>query len=415
MGDVMTVTETQAPTDRARLARPQPLGLFDGPAGLLLLGDEEGSADFVAALAEGHIPEAWPSSAAVLAATLADDVAAALELLGDGPLDAVNRLVLAPGEGSLQAARAAARGDDRLSCVVEAAAYASALADRPPDAAGLDAEFAVLAQSVRAARALEFADVRRAVRALEAALPEAAATGPVLHARVLAMLAEQGARNPGGMALAAERYGQAVELLSGTSFGQLGASLLLERGVLLHQMAEADAHLLLEAVRCYQDALLGLDRGREPEQYALANMNIGIAILAMPMTQASDQVRLGVAVQSLRATLEVYRPETHRSEWSSSQMNLANALQYLPSTHQEDNLREAVDLYEEVLGHRSRRADPAGCARVLANQANALAHLGALEDAEARYAEARGLFADLGDADATGVIDRQLAAIEALR
>jgi len=415
MGDVMTVTEARSWTNEADLARPQPLGLFDGPAGLLLLGSEEGSGELLAALAQGDLPEAWPAPAGVLAATLAGDIPGALALLGDGPLDSVNRLVLAPASDSLGAARLAARDDHRLSCVVEAAAYASGLTDRPPERAGLDGEFAVLALSVRAARALEFNDGRRAVRALEDAVPEAAATGPVLHARVLAMLAEQGGRGHGNTALAAERYGLAAELLCGTGFGPLRANLLLERGVLLHQMAEVDRHLLLEAVQCYQGALLSLDQTREPEQFALANMNIGIAILAMPMTQASDQVRLGVAVQSLRAALGVYRPETHGYEWSSSQMNLANALQYLPSTHQEDNLREAVDLYEEVLGHRSRRADPAGYARVLANQANALAHLGALADAEARYGEARELFAGVGDADATGVIDRQLAEIEALR
>jgi hypothetical protein len=50
-------------------------------------------------------------------------------------------------------------------------------------------------------------------------------------------------------------------------------------------------------------------------------MNVGIAILAMPMSQASDQVRLGVAVQSLRAALEVYRPDGHPWQWSSCQMN----------------------------------------------------------------------------------------------
>ena len=415
MGDVMTVTEAQLSTDEARLARPQPLGLFDGPAGLLLLDRGEGSDDVLAALARGVLPETWPVSAAVLAATLDDDIPGALALLGDRPVDAVNRLVLAPDHHSLEAARRAARGDDRLGCVIEAAAYASGLSDRPPEPTGLDGEFAVLALSVRAARALEFNDGRRAVRALEDALPEAAATGPVLHARVLAMLAEQGGRGQGTTALAAERYGEAADLLRGTDFGHLRASLLLERGALLHQMAEVDRHLLLEAIQCYQGALLTLDRTREPEQFALANMNIGIAILAMPMTQASDQVRLGVAVQSLRAALEVYRPETHGYEWSSSQMNLANALQYLPSTHQEDNLREAVDLYEEVLGHRSRRADPAGYARVLANQANALAHLGALADAEERYGEARELFFAVGDVDATAVVDRQLAEIERLR
>ena len=140
-------------------------------------------------------------------------------------------------------------------------------------------------------------------------------------------------------------------------------------------------------------------------------MNVAIAILAMPMTQASDQVRLGVAVQSLRAALRVYRPETHPYEWSSSQMNLANALQYLPSKHREENLQEAVGLYEEVLAVRSPRSDPIGCARVLANQANALAHLAIFDHATTAYTQARELFERAGEADAVEVVDRQLAQI----
>ena len=144
-------------------------------------------------------------------------------------------------------------------------------------------------------------------------------------------------------------------------------------------------------------------------------MNVAIATLAMPMSQASDQVRIGVAVQSLRAALRVFRPETHPHEWSSSQMNLANALQYLPSSHREDNLREAVELLEEVLARRSPRSDPMGYARALANQANALAHLGAFDDADEKYRTARELFAQSGDDDAVGVVDRQLAQIDEQR
>jgi len=408
----MTVTRTASET---RVARPQPLGLFDGPAGLLLVPDGDGVAGLLTDLAGGRVPEVWPDGAGVVSAVLADEIDGALASLGDGPVDAVNRLVLAPDPGHLAAARAAAGDDVRLACVVEAAAYSSGLADAPPEADGLDAEFAVLALTVRAARALEFTDARRARRLLEEALPHAAATGPVLHARVLAMLAELEGRTPSGRAPACARYAEAVVLLDGTGFTTLAGHLQLERGVLLHQLAVDARHHLVEAVRCYQSALLTLDRDADPEAFALANMNIGIAILAMPMSQASDQVRLGVAVQSLRAALDVYRPDSHPWEWSSSQMNLANALQYLPSTHQEDNLREAVDLYEDVLGQRSRAADPSGYARVLANQANALAHLGALDDAEARYAEARGLFDGVGDVDAVEVVDRQLAEIGRLR
>jgi len=408
----MTVTGTASTT---RVDRPQPLGLFDGPAGLLLVPAGDATAGLLAALAAGTVPAAWPESAVVIGAALVDDVDAALAALGDGPLDAVNRLVLAPDPAHLAAARVAAGDDPQLGCVVEAAAYSSGLADVPPDHSGLDAEFAVLALTVRAARALEFHDGHRAQRFLEEALPHAAATGPVLHARVLAMLAEQEGRTPAGMEQACARYGEAVSLLEGTGFDSLVAHLQLERGVLLHQLAEGARHHLVEAVRCYQSALVGLDRATDPEPFALANMNIGIAILAMPMSQASDQVRLGVAVQSLRAAIDVYTPESHPWEWSSSQMNLANALQYLPSTHQEDNLREAVDLYEDVLAQRSRAADPPGYARVLANQANALAHLGALDDAEARYVDARSLFASAGDGDAVEVVDRQLDEIAALR
>ncbi|HVP02391.1 MAG TPA: hypothetical protein VMT10_07475, partial [Solirubrobacteraceae bacterium] len=79
----------------------------------------------------------------------------------------------------------------------------------------------------------------------------------------------------------------------------------------------------------------------------------------------------------------------------------------------EDNLAEAVEIYEELLEVRSPQDDPAAYARVLANQANALAHLGMFAPAQEQYGEARTWFARLGDADAVGVIDEQLAAIAA--
>ena len=140
-------------------------------------------------------------------------------------------------------------------------------------------------------------------------------------------------------------------------------------------------------------------------------MNIGIAILAMPMTQASDQVRLGVAVQSLRAALRVYRPETHPYEWSSSQMNLANALQYLPSKHREENLQESVELYEEVLAFRSPRSDPLGYGTGAGQPGERVWPTSPCSSTRsAKYREARELFERAGDADAIEVIDRQLAA-----
>ncbi len=181
-----------------------------------------------------------------------------------------------------------------------------------------------------------------------------------------------------------------------------------------HQLATTNPsarHRLVDAIRSYQSALIVLGEERDPDSFALANMNVALAILALPMTQASDQVRLGVAVQSLRAALRVYDREQAPQEWSACQLNLANALQYLPSRHREDNLGEAVNIYEELLDLRSPETDPMGYARVLANQANALAHLGGFEHALAKYAEARSLFERAGDRDAVRVVQEQIAQI----
>lgn len=58
----------------------------------------------------------------------------------------------------------------------------------------------------------------------------------------------------------------------------------------------------------------------------------------MPMTQASDQLRVGVAVQSLRHALTVFTPEVEPQQWASAQLTLATALVYMPSAKQGDNL-----------------------------------------------------------------------------
>jgi tetratricopeptide (TPR) repeat protein len=180
-------------------------------------------------------------------------------------------------------------------------------------------------------------------------------------------------------------------------------------------MADVERHRLNSAVKDYQAALAHYREDEHPAEFALANSNLAIALLSMPTSQAQDQIRLGVAVQSLRAALRVYTPGSDPDRWSSCQMNLANALQYLPSTHRKENLEEAVDLYQEVLAVRSAARDPLGYARVLANQANALAHLAAFDQAEERYVEARRLFESGGDADAAQVVDRQLAEIDRSR
>ncbi len=153
-------------------------------------------------------------------------------------------------------------------------------------------------------------------------------------------------------------------------------------------------------MRHYQAALAIVDEEEAPEIFAAAHVQLALCYLTMPMTEASDQLRIATAVQSLRHALRVYEPATHRDEWASAQMNLANALVYLPSAHQGDNLVEAVELYEQVLQVRDRLHDPLGYARVCANQGNALAHLGVFDHAQAKLHEARAIFEEFEDHEA---------------
>lgn len=165
----------------------------------------------------------------------------------------------------------------------------------------------------------------------------------------------------------------------------------------------------MEAVHCYQEALKTLTRADQPEGYALAHNNLALAYLSMPMVEASDQLRMGIAIQSLREALTVYTRDAHPEQWASTQLNLANALQYVPTSHPEENLIEAVELYEEILTVRSPDDDPLGYARLQANLGNALAHLGIFDHARPMLEAAAERFSTLGAAEAAasvyGVLD----------
>jgi tetratricopeptide (TPR) repeat protein len=99
--------------------------------------------------------------------------------------------------------------------------------------------------------------------------------------------------------------------------------------------------------------------------------------------------------------------------WASVQMNLANALQYLPSSHPAENLAQAVDAYEEVLQVRTKARDPVAHGRVLLNQANALAHLGIFKPAIEKLAEAMKLLSWYGHDDEAAAARDLLGEIEA--
>lgn len=329
----------------------------------------------------------------------------ALLLQGASPTDALpaavaayNVYIHAPNPDTRAALDA--HGDARLQHLADVAAYVLGDSDAPPtpDTALLDEELLAHALIVRAAWEIDQDAATAAHDTLVQAAAAARQASPMLAAQALLQVALLRRDQPGVTpAQVVAELDAALAVLGELPASALRGDLWLQRALVWHEASndrgpEGGRGLLLEAVKCYQQALrLGLDPATEPESFAMAHSNLALAYLSMPAADSSDTLRLAVAVQSLRAALSVYQRETHPEQWARVQMHLANALVYLPSGHRQDNIAQAVDLYEELLTVRSRAINPLGHARVLANQANALAHLGVFSDAIEKLHEAHKL------------------------
>lgn len=375
--------------------RPQPVGIFPFPAGLLILpplGCRQDEA--LGRVLTGDINNELPLQWSFFAAAIDKDAAGALAALGDAD-DAIsryNRFVLSPSLETYWDLKGSLGGD--LDVLLDLAAFWHGYTDEPPEADALDGEFLALLLLVLASWRLEQDDPQDASRLLENAIAAAKPVSPLLAAQILGQLAELRSSTPGqGPARAIQDYLAALQLCSRAALDTLRADLWMNLGMCYQESYDGQRGALLEAVRAYQEAVhAAYTLDRNPEMYALAQNNIALAYLSMPVTQASDQLRMGIAVQALREALKVYGKDTHPEMWASVQLNLVNALQYLSSSHPQENLIQAVEIYEELLGLRNKASDPLGYARLLANQANALAHLGIFAPALEKLAEARKLF-----------------------
>ncbi len=402
-----------------RLFHPQPLGIFPLPAGYLVIPATDGGADLCAALLQGHVPERVPDHLRFYTLALAGDADGARQLLaGDlSPEARYNRFVLRSTPDDY--ARLRNELDGELGALLDLVAYTTGIIDQPPSPEGCRGEVAACILAAHAAHALEIDRREVAYAMLQRAVAEVRDVSPLFAAQLLGDLAEMQALNDVPDA-AIQSLRDALALIGRQSLPDVRAHLALRLGMLYQECAEGRRTMLLEASKCYQEALRFYTRDTAPELYALAQNNLALVYLAMPLTEASDQLRKGIAVQALREALTIYTRETHPDLWRRTQLNLANALQYLPSANLHDHLIEAVGLYDELLATCDPRCDPAGYARILANQGNALAHLGDFARARQQLSEARRLFAACNEVDAvTGVdevleeIARQEAAISA--
>lgn len=398
--------------------RPQPLGIFALPASYLLLPNWAGADAMQQALLQGQLPAVWPDELHFYELALAGDAAGAWQALqGDeSPLAQYNRFVLQadPARYAELHEQFSKSAQTELLALLDVVAYTLGYIDRPPAQSKLDGELLALVLLVQATAQLERNDTPAAILLLEAAIATAQAPSPVFAAQLNGTLAETIYNHYGPAPEVFQHYQRATQTLKPTSLTVNYAEFMLNLGVCYQEIANGQRGSLLEAVRCYQQALRTFTREQAPELYALAHNNLALAYLALPMLEASDQLRVGIAVQSLREALKVYDRATYPTMWTSAQLNLANALQYLPSSHPQENLAEAVQIYEDLLAVRDQQTDPIGYARLLANQGNALAHLGIFDHALPKLQEARTLFISyeqLAEAEALQSLLDELAAL----
>jgi tetratricopeptide (TPR) repeat protein len=294
--------------------------------------------------------------------------------------------------------------------LVDVVAYTIGLSDNPPDVApDAPADLRAVVASAQAAAFVERGELEGAAGLLQGAAYDVTDSAPLLAGTLFAnagsLLRQAGHNQAAVAALEAAR-----ELLTAAhdaardaddDVAQELAEVHHELGIIAHENLLAQGLPLQEAMGHYYAGLKLVSERSAPLIWAGLQLDLAIAQLATPMRQATDRLRLGIAAQSLRAARRVFTPQQHPVQWAGATLNLASALVYLPSTHQGDNLVEAVELYEEVLasGLRDAETDPAGRARLLANQGNALAHLGIFDQARAKLVEARFLFESVLDHD----------------
>lgn len=366
----LTIADTRA----GAIARPQPLGVFPLPAGYLLIPADPALDEVREQLIVGKRPASFPASLRYYEVALTGDVDGALAAIeGDTPIDLANRLVLDPSAERLRAVldAATAAGDAALLTFAETVGFIVGLRPGPAAPGSADGEFEALVRAARATLALERHDRAAAVEELEEAAQAARPVSAALAGQLMGQLANV-QLDEGGTQRASVTFQAALDLLAGSDLHVSRAELHVAAGAMFQEMSEAAPRLMQQAINHYHQAMALVNADTAPETFAIANANLGLAYLMMPMTEASDQLRVGVAVQSMREALTYFTPDSHPDRWSSTQLNLANALVYMPSKHQAENIAEAVDLYEDVLSHRDRHSDPAGRARVLANQGSTL-------------------------------------------
>jgi len=158
------------------------------------------------------------------------------------------------------------------------------------------------------------------------------------------------------------------------------AEIEMTLGLVIQSLAHASKAPLNDAVQAYQRALRTFRSESHPREFAILHNNLATAYLSMKLSPERDKLREALAVQSFREALTVVTLDGDPSEYAMLQNNLGNALQALRTSHVQENLRRAVEAYDEALKVRTPHDTPIEYANTIANKANALMNL--LDDPE---------------------------------
>ena len=391
------------------MLRPQPIGIFSLPANYLLLTETWANSRTYKNLLNGILPTEDSFYKFVIEGNFGKALIALED--DDSPEMKFNRFVLNSSPEVYQQLKQEFTGEYRL--ILEVVAYTLNYIPEPPNTENSDGELLAFILLSQASHKIELSEIEAAIDLLQAASEAAKIVSPMFYGQILTSLAETQHQFFGAAPNVIQTYKNALDILKKSELEFVKASINMNLGICYQEMSKGSRGALLEAVKCYQESLKYFTKEKSPEEFAFAQNNLALAYLSMPMIEASDQLRVAIAIQALRETLRVYQKETHGELLASTQLNLANALQYAPSSHIEENLKEAVNLYEEILSVRQPTENPVGYARLLANQGNALAHLGIFEHAIPKLNEAMNIFNQIEDLDSANSIKEILDEIEA--
>lgn len=391
--------------------RPQPLGIFPAPTAYLVIPPVAGAEEVCAALLVGQTPDDMPDALRFYTLALANDRASAWRALAhdSSPEAHYNRFVLHNDPDAYRHLRQRLHGD--LAALLDLVAYMGGLRNDPPEADALSGEIAACVLPAHAAEALARQQYDAAIAALQRAIEEVRRVSPLFAAQLLDRLATI-YTNVGQASAALQALRDAVRLTGGGRRLDLRAYLALRLGMLCQDLANGQRTLLVEANEWFQEALRCCSIERTPDLYALAHYRLALTILTLAPAGNGDQILRERAIQSLRESLRVYTCDTHYEQWLNAQVTLANALRISSSASPTDHLLEAVRLYDEALASRDQESDPLWYGRVLANQGNALFHLGDAARARDHLIRARAIFLAHRDYGAAALLDEALVAID---